>query len=165
MNLRDAAAEAAHGLTTEPQKILNMMLRDFDPYLSLRRIPENDPAFGPARAQTPPHEFGVWEETSTASTKWVFTLPEAYVLSPQTVLARVAAGDATKLTPRQRIELLEKANRAAEAAKDKYWEDVRAARHEEMLFLASSGKSRVTHTIDGEKMIVGDTVRRARTHV
>ncbi|MDF2563577.1 MAG: hypothetical protein K0R99_5023, partial [Microbacterium sp.] len=27
MNLRDAAAEHAQGLTTEPQKILNMMLR------------------------------------------------------------------------------------------------------------------------------------------
>lgn len=165
MNLREAAAEQAQGLTTEPQKILNMMLRDFDPYLSLRRIPESDPAFGPSRAQTPPHEFGVWEETSTASTKWVFTLPEAYILSPQTVIARIAAGDATKLSPRERIELLQKANRAADAAKDKYWEDKAAAKREEMLFIASNGKSRITHTIDGEKMIVGDTVRRARTHI
>jgi hypothetical protein len=165
MNLRDAAAEQAQGLTTEPQKILNMMLRDFDPYLSLRRIPEGDPAFLPGRQQTPPHEFGVWEETSTASTKWVFTLPEAYILSPQTVLARVAAGDASKLSPRERIELLQKANAAAEAAKDKYWADKAAERREEMLYIASSGKSRITHTIDGEKMIVGDTLRPARTHV
>jgi hypothetical protein len=165
MNLRDAAAEHAQGLTTEPQKILNMMLRDFDPYLSLRRIPETDPAFLPGRAQNPPHEFGVWEETSAATTKWVFTIPEAYVLSPETVLARVVAGDATKLTPRQRVELLQKANLAAKAAKDKYWEDIRAARREEMMFIASNGKSRITHTIDGEKMIVGDTVRRARTHI
>lgn len=51
MNLRDAAAELAQGLTTEPQKILNMMLRDFDPYLSLRRIPEGDPAFAHARSE------------------------------------------------------------------------------------------------------------------
>jgi hypothetical protein len=87
------------------------------------------------------------------------------VLSPQTVIARIAAGDATKLTPKQRIELLESANRAAEAAKEKYWADVRESRREEMLFIASNGKSRITHTIDGEKMIIGDTVRSARTHV
>lgn len=166
VNLREAALEREYGLTTEPQKILNMVLRDYDPYLSLRRIPEGDPAFVHARAQTPPHEFGVWEETSTASTKWAFTVSEQEIqINPGSILARVSLGDASKYTPAERIARLQAATKAAEAAKDKYWADKMEERREEMLFIASNGKSRIAHTIDGEKMIIGDTMRRARTHI
>lgn len=165
MNLRDAAAQAANGLTTEPQKLLDMMLRDYDHYLSLRRIPENDPAFQAGQAYDPPRTFGVWEETSTASTKWVFTIPEISILNPGEILARIVVGDATKRTAKERMEILRASQEAAERAREKYWEDVRAQRREEMMFIASNGKSRITHTIDGEKMILGDTMRRARTHI
>lgn len=165
MNLRDAATQAANGLSTEPQKILDMMLRDYDHHLSLRRIPENDPAFKAGQAFDPPRIFGVWEETSAASTKWVFTIPEISILNPGEIIARIVVGDATKRTPKERMEIYRASQDAADKARDKYWEDVRAQRREEMDFIASTGKSRITHTIDGEKMIVGDTLRRARTHI
>lgn len=165
MNLRDAAAQAANGLSTEPQKILDMMLRDYDPYLSLRRIPEGDPAFKAGQAFDPPRIFGVWEETSAATTKWVFTIPEISILNPGEILARIVVGDSSKRTPKERMEILQASQQAAVQAKEKFWEDVRAQRREEMNFIASNGKSRITHTIDGEKMILGDTMRRARTHI
>lgn len=164
-NLRDAAQEHAYGLITEPQKLLNRMLQDYDPYLSLRRIPENDPAFAAGMQHNPPRIFGVWEETSSASTKWAFTIPEISIQNPGAILARVAAGDMTKMSGKEKLELLRKAQEATKLAERKVQAEKEAERREEMLFIASTAKSRITHTLNGEKLILGDTVRSARTHV
>jgi hypothetical protein len=166
MNLREAAQEHAYGLTTEPQRLLNKMLQDFDPYLSLRRIPEGDPAFLAGRAFDPPRTFGVWEETSAASTKWVFTIPEISIQNPGGVLARVAAGDMSKLSPAQKIQLLRDANQAAELGRQKANEEKMAERREQALFIASSRKSRLRHTLNGEEVVIDSHgIHPARNHV
>lgn len=166
MDLRAHALEAEYGLITENQRLLNQMLHDYDPYLSFRRIPENDPAFREGMTFDPPRVFGVHEETSAAGTKWVFTVPEVATENPTAILGRVVAGDSSKLTPAQKIELLKAAHAATEAAKRKRWEEKMAERRDEMLFIASSAKSTIRHKIDGEDVVLSASgIRQLRHHV
>jgi hypothetical protein len=158
-NLRRAAEDHAYGLRTEPERTLNRLLNEYDHNLSLRRIPEGDPAFKPEMP------LGVWEETSAAGTKWVFTLPETAPLAPGYVLARIAAGDNTKLTPAEKMRLWKDSHEAAELAKIRDREEEMAARREEMKFIASTGKSTIRHKINGEDLILSDEVRSVRRHV
>lgn len=165
MNLRDAAAEHEQGLITEPQRFLNQLLREYDPYLSLWRIPESDPAFAAGMQFDPPRVFGIREETSAAETKWVFTIPEISIQNPAAIIARVAAGDMTKFDPAKKMQLLQDSARAVELAKQKRYEEQLAERREEMLFIASTGKSSIRHKMNGEDLILGDEVRRVRSHI
>ena len=65
------------GLETEIQKRVNRILQDYNPKLSLRRIPDTDPAFMAGQKFNPPRIFGVWEDgVARGETNWVFTLAE-----------------------------------------------------------------------------------------
>jgi len=159
-NLREHALETEYGLDTEPAKHVHRLLNDYDPYLSLRRVPEGDPAFKPGERQ-----FGVWEETSTASTKWAFIVPEISLGNPGGILARVVLGDATKRTPAERMQALQAAHAAAELARQKQAAEQAAERREMMLYIASTPKSSIRHKIDGEDLIISDHARSVRQFI
>lgn len=156
-----AAARDAHrdyGLVDVKHLRINEMLHDLDPQLSLRVIPERDPAY------RPPKTMGVYEEgTQGAASPWVFTLAPEHV--DERVVARVAAGDMSKLSPAEKMELLKKANQLALERDRKELAEKQAQRREEMLFIASSKKSTIRHKIDGETKILSDEIRSPRTYV
>lgn len=142
-----------HGLETEQQRDVDRLLNDYDPNLSLRRIPERDPAFRPEKP------FGVYEEGTLGVTPWVFTL--AGYACDQRVLARVAAGDMAKRGVREDM-----AKQQAEALAAQAWQDRQRAmqaqdRHDEMLSVAKLGErySRFTmrNPITGERMVVDNS--------
>jgi len=66
-----------NGLTNERHLHINRMLQDYsNGKLSLRRIPENDPAFSYGAKLTPPKLYGVWEERVAAGQpNWVLPSP------------------------------------------------------------------------------------------
>lgn len=142
-----------HGLETEQQRDVDRLLNDYDPNLSLRRIPERDPAFRPEKP------FGVYEEGTLGVTPWVFTL--AGYACDQRVLARIAAGDMAKRGVREDM-----AKQQAEALAAQAWDDRQRAmqaqdRHDEMLSVAKLGErySRFTmrNPLTGERMVVDNS--------
>ncbi len=142
-----------HGLETEQQRDVDRLLNDYDPNLSLRRIPERDPAFRPEKP------FGVYEEGTLGVTPWVFTL--AGYACDERVLARVAAGDMAKRGVREDM-----AKQQAEALAAQAWQDRQRAmqaqdRHDEMLSVAKLGErySRFTmrNPLTGERMVVDNS--------
>jgi hypothetical protein len=166
INLREHAQAAEYGLSTEPQIFLNSLLRDYDPNLSLRRIPENDPAFREGIKENPPRIFGVYEETSTMESKWVFTIPEVSIQNPDAILARIVMGDHTKLSVPERMKRLQAANAAVDAARAKRWEEIRQARHDELAFIASGKRNQLRHKINGEDVVISDgQIRSVRSFV
>lgn len=154
-------AERDYGLRTDMQILVNQMLHDYDPNLSLRAIPERDPAY------RPPKTMGVYEEgTKGASSPWVFTIEPEHV--DERTFARAVAGDMSKLSHPERMELLKKSQLAAEQKKQADWEQERARRREEMLFIASTPKSTIRHRMpSGETLILADEPggRSPRTHI
>lgn len=143
-------AERDYGLRSETHLLINQMLHDYDPDLSLRVIPENDPAF------RPPKTMGVYEEgTNGASSPWVFTIEPEHV--DERTFARAVAGDMSKLSPREKMELLKQSQLAAEAKKEADWQEERARRREEMLFIASTKLSQIRHRMpNGDVVILAD---------
>ncbi len=147
-----------HGLETEQQRDLDRLLNDYDRNLSLRRIPERDPAF------TPEKPFGVYEEGTLGMTPWVFTL--APYACDDRVLARVAAGDMTKRGVREDMAKMQ-----ANALAKKAWEERTRAveqqeRADEMLSVAKMGERYSRFTMydprTGERMVV-DSERQVHT--
>lgn len=152
-----------HGLETETQRDVDRLLNDYDPNLSLRRIPERDPAFSPEKP------FGVYEEGTLGLTPWVFTL--APYACDERVLARVAAGDMAK---RGVVDEMAKAQANALAAQA--WRDRQRAedvqnRTDEMLSVAKLGERYSRFTMldprTGERMVVdgGTEVHTGRTFI
>lgn len=153
-------AERDYGLDSPVFKRINEILRDIDPRLSLRRIPEGDPAF------RPPKTMGVYEEGVVergAVTPWVLTIEPEFV--DERLIARVMAGDMSKMAPGERMAALKAARDIAQAKIKAEWEEERARRREEILFIASGGKNTIRHKIGGETVILSDEVRSPRTHV
>lgn len=149
--------DTQHGLTTERQWHINAMLRDYDPKLSLRRIPELDPAAIAGAKLNPPKLFGVWEEgVARGETNWVFTLAEMSIDSR--VLARIMENDMSKQGADQRMAKFLAIKRAEEASKLKGKIDEKEAKREEMLWLGKQTKSSIRHTINGEKVIIADRI-------
>ncbi len=151
--------ERDFGLTTDIQRRVNQMLQDYDRNLSLRAIPERDPAF------RPPRTMGVYEEGTKGVTPWVFTIEPEHV--DERVFARAIAGDMSKLSHAQRMEIL-KATRDAAARKIELEQAEEAAqRREEMLFIASTKQNTIRHKINGETVILADEPggRRTKTFI
>ena len=156
--------EHAHGLTTDKMRQVNQTLQDYDRNLSLRRIPENDPAFQAGRQHNPPKLWGVYEEgIQGAATPWVFTLAEMSI--DHRVLARVAMNDMTKRGVNERIAARESFRAAGELSKMKAQAEIDAERREEMMAIARLGGQRsvLRHRIGGEMKILGDEIRSPRT--
>lgn len=151
------------GLETEQQRDLNRLLNDYDRNLSLRRIPERDPAFSPEKP------FGVYEEGTLGVTPWVFTL--APYACDERVLARVAAGDMTKRGVQEDM-----AKQQANALAKQAWRDRQRAveqqeRTDEMLSVAKLADRYSRFTMHdprtGERMVVdgGTEIHNGRTFI
>jgi hypothetical protein len=152
-------AERDYGLTNEKHKRINQLLRALDPNLSLRVIPERDPAF------RPPKTMGVYEEnTQGASSPWVFTIEPEFV--DERVVARVAAGDMTKTTPAERMEILRKVQQAKEQLLEAEWQAKKEELVEQVRALSRTHGA-VRHRINGETRILSDTPggHSPRTHI
>ena len=153
-------AEREYGLDSPAFKRINEILHDIDPRLSLRRIEPGDPAF------RPPKTMGVYEEgvvQNGAVTPWVLTIEPEFV--DERLIARVLAGDMSKMRPGERMEKLRQAREIAQAKIKAEWEEEKARRREEILFIASGGRNSIRHKINGEDVILSDEVRSPRTHV
>jgi hypothetical protein len=139
-----------HGLETETQRDTDRLLHDYDPNLSLRKIPERDPAF------TPGKPFGVYEEGTLGLTPWVFTL--AGYACDERVLARVAAGDMAKRGVREDMAKVQAQALAKKAAQDRQRAVELQDRTDEMLSVGKMAErySRFTMTDQrtGERVIV-----------
>lgn len=160
--------DSQFGLTTERQFHINRMLRDYNPKLSLRRIPETDPAFREGMRMNPPKVFGVWEEgVSSDVPNWVFTLAEMSL--DQRVLARIMENDMSRVDGDARMNKFLALQRSEEASKLKKQMEVDEARRDEMLWIGRQGKygtkTTVRHRINGEDVILGDTIRPVRTKI
>ena len=151
----------AHGLTTERQLHIHRLLQEYDPNLSLRRIPERDPAF------RPPRVFGVYEEhVGPGQPHWVFTLAEYSI--DERILARVRENDFQRLGGAKGAwDKFMALKTAQEESRKKAELERQLEREEQMLAIGrmSDKKSTVRHIINGEEYIIGDTLRRPRTHI
>lgn len=161
-------AEHSYGLRSEAEMRIHRMLQDYDPNLSLRRIPEGDPAFLAGRAKTPPHTHGVWEEgviTLGVLGNWVFTLAEMSI--DHRVLARIVEGDMRKHGVNEKMAKLRAHQETAELERQRAMYDLIEERRDEMEAIGRMArtKSTIRHRINGEDVIIGDTVRSLRTHV
>lgn len=159
--------DVGHGLRTEKQLRIARMLREYNPRLSLRRIPESDPAFAAGMQFDPPRVFGVYEENvADHLPNWVFTVAEMSI--DERLLARVAENDfargggATKMW--NKFLALKTAQELEKRARQ---EEIMAAREEEMLGVAKLAEKRSTfrHRINGELMQIGDTIRPIKRNV
>lgn len=159
-------SSAGHGLRTERQHHIAQMVRDIDPRLSLRRIPENDPAFEYGARLNPQKLFGVWEENvSHELSNWVFTLAEMSI--DERVPARLIENDLRRSGASERIAKLEAFERANEASRLKQQAEMMAEREDEMRVIGelAGRKSTIRHRINGEDFIIGDTVRPVRSRL
>lgn len=155
-----------YGLTTEKQLHINRLLQDYDPHLSLRRIPEGDPAAIAGAKFTPPKVYGVWEDNVAAGQpNWVFTLAEMSI--DERVLARIASNDMQKVGADKRMANFMALQGAAEASRMKKQIDLEAERREEMIGIGelAGRKTSFRHTLNGEDVIIGDTIRPARRQI
>ena len=155
-------AERAYGLDTEMKRRVGQMLHDYNPKLSLRRIPADDPWFDPQKP------YGVWEENvSSTLSNWVTSAPESEI-DPRLV-AIIIEGDMQRVgvPERQaRLRAFEAAQQLARAKEDAERDAERADMMRTMAALAK-GKHAIRLDIDGELMIFSDDPvgRRARTIV
>jgi hypothetical protein len=151
-------SERDYGLQTESHKRINELLRALDPRLSLRMIPERDPAF------RPPKTMGVYEENVGTASPWVLTIEPEFV--DERIVARVALGDMSKTTPAERMAVLRKVQEAKEQLLEQQWQERKAQLVEEVRSLSRRHGS-VRHTIDGETRIIGEEPghRSPRTYV
>ncbi len=153
-----------HGLTTEKQLHINQMLVDYSGgKLSLRRIPESDPAFRYGMQLTPPKIFGVYEENVAAGQpNWVFTLAEMSI--DERVLARIIENDLSRGGADAHRAKFEAFERAQQASKLKAHAEMMEEREDEMLTIGrlAAKKHTFRHRIGGEDVIIGDTIRPAR---
>lgn len=156
--------DSAYGLTTERQFHINRMLQDYSPKLSLRRIPDGDPAFKEGMRHNPPKVFGVWEENvADGLPNWVFTLAEMSI--DERVLARIMENDMAVVGGDRRMAKYQALERANKASQLKQQAEIMAAKEEEMLGLGKimEKKSVVHHTIDGVKYRIGDRLTPIQT--
>lgn len=161
INLREHA-ESARGLN-EKQRYIDEMLKQIDDRLSLRRIPEGDPAFLHGRTFDPPRDFGVYEEgVQGGASPWVFTLPEMSV--DERIIARVALGDMSKTTPKQRMEALMRAQAEMKLKENTEAAERQAELSEQAHFIANTSKTTIRHRINGEMRILGTDNRAVRSH-
>lgn len=159
-------AEHAYGITTDQQRHINQLLQDYDPNLSLRRIPENDPAFAAGMRKNPPEIYGVYEEgLRGASTPWVFTVAEMSI--DDRILARVVAGDMSKRSGPELNAIRIAAHQAGRQRAEQEERTKLEEMQEEMLGLARLGasKSTIRHEIDGEMKVISDTIRSGKTFI
>lgn len=155
----DLAAHAL-GLETDAQRHVHRLLNDYDRNLSLRRIPQGDPAFRPDKP------FGVWEEGITgAATNWVFTLSEAMI--DERVLSRIAQADMAKHGVPEKIAKMQAATLAAEASKMRRRMEDDQEKKEEMLGVVklAAKNGTIRHRINGERVLIGDEIRRPQTFI
>ena len=149
-----------HGLTTEKQLHIGKLLHDYDPNLSLRRIPERDPAF------RPPKVFGVWEENvAPGQTNWVFTLAEMSI--DERVLARIVENDMRRQGASAQFAKMMAIQGAAAASKAKKEADQMAEREEEMIGIGrlAARKHTFRHVLRGQQVVIGDTIRPVRKNL
>lgn len=156
-----------HGLTNPRHLHINQMLLDYSRgKLSLRRIPERDPAFAAGIRETPPKVFGVWEENvASDQTNWVFTLAEMSI--DERVLARVMANDFERSGASERFAKLQAFEVANKASQLKKQAEMMEAREDEMRTIGrlAGQKSTFRHRINGEDVIIGDRIRPVRRTV
>lgn len=156
IDLRDTQ----YGLTSERQWHINALLRDYsNGKLSLRRIAENDPAFKEGMHHNPPKVFGVWEDgVASDQPNWVFTVAEMSI--DERLLARIMENDMKRMGASDRMAKMMAIGRANEASKLKGRAEQMEAKREEMIGVGKlAGKlNTVRHTINGQKVIIGDRV-------
>lgn len=156
-------AERAYGLDTEMKRRVNQMLHDYDPKLSLRRIPADDPWFDPAKP------YGVWEDgvNTAAVANWVTSVPESEI--DHRLVAIIIEGDMKRVGVPERQARLKAFAAAQQLARAKEDAERDAERADMMRTMAaiSKGKHAIRVDIDGELMIFSDDPagRRARTTV
>lgn len=144
-----------YGLTTAKQVHINRIIKEYDPHLSLRRVPQNDPAYKPGEA-----EFGIFEEGVHASQRpWAFLVGEQSV--DERLLARVMEADMTRQGVPARMAKFMAIQKAAEQAKLDADRERIEERTEEMVGVAKMGDRTgdFTHTINGRKYRIGDMLR------
>ena len=161
--------ETSHGLRTEREFRLHRMLQDYDRNLSLRRIPEGDPSFGQYTGELL-ITHGVWEEgvntLGGAISNWVLRVPEESL--DDRLFARVIDSDMAKNgTVNERVRKAEALRQAEDLGRKRAMMDLLEERQDEMMTIGklAGTKSTIRHKINGEDVIIGDTVRSARTHV
>lgn len=152
-----------HGLTTEKQLYVNKLLQEYDPNLSLRRIPERDPAAIAGARLDPPKIFGVHEaNVAPGQSPWAFTLAEMSI--DERVLARVVSNDLQRRGASKQFADLLAIQGAAEAGRRKREAELLEEREDEMLTIGALARKKATfrHTLNGEDVIIGDRIRPAR---
>lgn len=166
MSYMDLGAHA-YGLHGERQIRINQMLQEYNPKLSLRRIGENDPAFRAGQRFDPPRVLGVWEEpVERGESNWVFTLAEISV--DDRILARIFENDFAKNGgAKGKYSKLLAMRQAEEYGRLKKDRDKIEERRDDMI---SMGKLARIHgpvrvNINGEDLILGDTIRPVRKFI
>ena len=161
--------ETGHGLRTEREFRLHRMLQDYDRNLSLRRIPEGDPSFGQYQGELL-ITHGVWEEGVNTMggviSPWVLRVPEESL--DDRLFARVIDGDMAKNgNADERTRKALALQQAEELGRTRALMDLLEERQDEMMTIGELArtKSTIRHRINGEDVIIGDTVRSVRTHV
>lgn len=152
--------EAQYGLTTEIQRRINALLQAYNAKLSLRRIPEMDPAAIAGAKLNPPKTFGVWEENvDRDQSNWVFTLAEMSI--DDRILRRIWENDFANAGADKRMARLLAENASAEMMRERANEEKMDARREEMMGIGKMAQHRdvIRHRINGEDFILGDTLR------
>jgi hypothetical protein len=126
------------------------MVQDYNPRLSLRRVPVGDPGFNPERP------YGVFEEVGPGVRPWVFFLSESMI--NERVLARLYENDLSKQGVDERMAKLIAFNAAQAKTQQAVVDETMAERQEQMLFLAKAGsrQSTVRLKVDGDDIIVAD---------
>jgi hypothetical protein len=152
----------AFGLDTEAQRHVDRLLRDYDPNLSLRRVPPTFPAFRPDQP------FGVYEEGIRGyQSPWVFFLSEAQI--DHRVLARIVENDMHRdgNHAKDKMQSLVAAKQAEAASKALYRMEQDEQRTDEMRVLAkiASTQQVVRHRIGGELVRIGDEITTGKTYV
>jgi len=152
---------AGYGLRTERQLHINRMLMDATGgKLTLRRIPEADPAFRMGMQHDPPKVFGVHEAGVASNlSPWVFTLAEMSI--DERIVARALAGDFSRHSAAQQMSKVQAFEAATRASKLKQEAERMAEREDEMKSVGRLAglKHSFRHRIGGEDFIIGDTVR------
>lgn len=157
-----------YGLTTEAQLHVARLVEAYDPNLSLRRLPERDPAAIAGAKRPTPHTFGIFERNvAPGQPNWVFTMPESAV-TPFRVMSRIRENDLHRGGVSAHAAKFQ-AQLEAKAATDRAADQARAEeRREEQLGIAelAQRKTSFKHRMpNGDLVVIGDRVRTVRRHV
>jgi hypothetical protein len=156
-------AERAYGLDTEMKRRVNEMLHDYDPKLSLRRIPADDPWFDPQKP------YGVWEDgvNTAAVANWVTSVPESEI--DHRLVAIIIEGDMKRVGVPERQARLKAFAASQQLARAKEQAEIDEQRADVIRTVAAlaKGKHGIRLDVNGELMIFSDDPagRRARTVV